>query len=309
MQKPDFRTIDLNLLLVLQDLLETRSTVLTAERLHMSQPAVSRALSRLRKVFGDKLLIKSVPTMVATEYALALSERLSKLLQEMEDFFEVPAFSPADAERTFRIATTDYGALAILPRLLKAVSKEAPRVSLAIHTLNRDVFGGLASGALDVVLIGDLDIPPNLHVRNIFSDHYLAAVPPGHPAASHIRDDTMDLDTYLAYPHVRISLVGDRDRTDRHFMEIGRKRWISVQLPYFGIADIIAVSADAILTMPSRAMLPLAKRERLATFVPPVDILRTPYHMVWHERTDSDIAARWLRQKILDVAEASDEGH
>lgn len=306
MRMPDLRSIDLNLLLVLRDLLETRSTVLTAERLHMSQPAVSRALSRLRKVFGDKLLIKSVPTMVATDYALGLSERLAKLLQNLEDFFEVPAFSPAEAERTFRIAVTDYGALAVLPRLLKAVSREAPKVSLSIYTLSRDVFGGLASGALDVVLIGDLDIPPNLHVRHIFADHYLAAIHPDHPAAGHIRDGSMDLDAYLNYPHVRISLVGDRDRTDRHFTEIGRRRRISVQLPYFGIADIIATSADAILTMPSRAMRPLAERSQLITFTPPVDINRTPYHMVWHERTDADIAATWLRTKIAEVADASD---
>lgn len=305
MRFPDLRNVDLNLLLVLHSLLETRSTVLTAQRLHMSQPAVSRALGRLRLLFDDKLLLKGAKTMVATDRALMLTGPLAKVLQNLGDFLEAPSFSPAETERVFRLATTDYGALALLPNLLKAVAEAAPKATIEVDTLNRDVFGALASGELDVILIGDLPIPPNLHVSHLFIDDYLSALRPSHPAAKHIRNGRMDLEVFLAHSHVRVSIFDDRSGTDEALLRLGLRRKISAQLPYFAVAAIVAASTNAILTIPSRAMRALATEHNLLTFRPPVDIAKADYRMIWHERTHTDAGAVWLRQKLMEAADAN----
>lgn len=302
MRFPDLRAVDLNLLLVLHNLLETRSTVLTAQRLHMSQPAVSRALGRLRILFDDKLLMKGARTMVATDRALMLAGPLAKVLQNLEDFLEAPRFSAAETERVFRIATTDYGALALIPNLLSAVADEAPRARIEVDTLNRDVFGALVTGDLDLVLIGDLPIPANLHVSHLFADDYLSAVRPSHPAATYIKNGRMSRDVYLAHSHVRVSIFDDRTGTDEALVHLGLSRKISAQLPYFAVAAIVAASTDAILTIPTRAMRPLAAAHGLVTFQPPVEIAEVRYRMIWHERTHADSGAVWLRQKMMEVA-------
>lgn len=303
MRFPDLRSVDLNLLLVLHSLLETRSTVLTAQRLHMSQPAVSRALARLRLLFDDKLLLKGAHAMIATDRALMLSGPLAELLRSLEGFFEAPSFSPSDTERVFRIATTDYGALALLPNLLKAVAATAPKSTIEVDTLSRDVFAALVSGDLDVVLIGDLPIPPNLRFSYLFTDDYLSAVRPSHPAAKHIVQGRMPLETYLSHSHVRVSIFDDRTGSDEALVHLGRSRRISAQLPYFAVAAIVAASTDGILTIPRRAMLRLADQHGLITFQPPIEIAQVQYRMVWHERTHADFGAVWLRQKIIEAAD------
>lgn len=308
MRFPDLRSVDLNLLLVLDSLLETRSTVLTAQRLHMSQPAVSRALARLRLLFDDKLLIKAARSMVATDRALALSGPLSAVLQSLEQFLGAPSFSPATTDRVFRIATTDYGALALLPNLLRTVAAEAPHATIEVDTLNRDVFGALASGDLDLILIGDLPIPANLHIRHLFTDDYLSAIRPSHPAARHIRKGHMELDIFLKHSHVRVSIFDDRTGTDEALGHVGRSRRISAQLPYFAVASIIAGVTDGILTIPRRAMQQLATHNRLITFTPPIDIAEVSYRMTWHERTHADSGAAWLRDKMVEAAASPVEG-
>ncbi len=308
MRFPDLRSVDLNLLLVLHSLLETRSTVLTAQRLHMSQPAVSRALARLRMLFDDKLLLKGARSMVATDRALALSGPLAKVLQSLENFLGAPSFAPAETDRVFRIATTDYGALALLPSLLQVVAAEAPKATIEVDTLNRDVFGALASGELDLILIGDLPIPANLHVSHLFTDDYLSAIRPSHPAAKRLRNGRMDLETFLAHAHARVSIFDDRTGTDEALVHLGRSRRISAQLPYFAVAAIVAALTDAILTIPRRAMQQLATQHRLVTFEPPIQIAQVSYRMIWHERTHADFGAIWLREKMVEAAEMPVEG-
>ncbi len=303
MRYPNLRTVDLNLLLVLHSLLETRSTVLTARRLGMSQPSVSRALQRLRTLFNDKLLMKGGRGMIATDHALSLAQPLVDVLRRLEEFLETPSFTPATAERRFRIATTDYGALALLPHLLSKVAAEAPNVRIEVDTLSRDVFDALASGGLDLILIGELPLPAHLRFQHLFTDEYEAAVRPDHPAVADIVGGGMALDAYMSHRHIRVQILNDHTGADVSLAHVGLERRIATQLPYFAVAAIVAATTDAILTIPRRAMRHLAKQYNLVTFIPPEEIVGFGYKAVWHERTDADFGAIWLREKVMEAVE------
>lgn len=308
MRFPDLHSVDLNLLLVLHDLMETRSTTVTAQRLNMSQPAVSRALARLRLLFDDVLLVKGPRGMVPTERALELMPPLADLLRHLEVFLEAPSFTPATTSRVFRLATTDYGAVAVVPALVGQLATTAPQAGLEVAPLGRDVFAALAAGDLDLVLIGDLPVPAPLHVAPLFADDYRGALRRGHPLAEAARADRVDLETYLGFPHVRVSIFDDRTGADEALAAIGRQRAIAAQLPYFGVAAVVAATSDAILTLPRRAMAPLARQQDLITFTPPLAIRGVAYRMVWHERTEADFGARWLRAQVLLAAESGTKG-
>ncbi|SDR59988.1 transcriptional regulator, LysR family [Rhizobiales bacterium GAS113] len=303
MRRTDLRHVDLNLLLVLHNLLETRSTVATAQRLNMSQPAVSRALARLRLLFDDKLLVKGAGSMLPTERALVLSNPLIGVLNGLEEFLEAPRFSPVTTERVFRIATTDYGALALLPNLLRLVATEAPRSAIEISAFSREAFRCLATGELELVLFSSGTAPSNLHSCHLFTDDYASAIRRGHPAAAHLRDGEMRLDAYLAYSHILVSVFGDRTGVvDEALVQIGRRRKIAAQLPYFATAALMTASTDAILTLPGRAMRQLSDANNLITFRPPLQIKSFDYRMIWHERSSADFGAVWLREKMAQAA-------
>lgn len=308
MRFPDLHSVDLNLLLVLHDLMETRSTTATAQRLNMSQPAVSRALGRLRLLFDDRLLVKAARGMVPTERALGLMPPLADLLRHLEGFLEAPGFAPATTTRVFRLATTDYGAVAVVPALVERMAAQAPGAGLEVAPLSRDVFAALAAGELDLVLIGDLPVPASLHLAPLFADTYRGALRREHPLAPLAREDRVDLDAYLAFPHVRVSIFDDRTGADEALARIGRTRRIAVQLPYFGVAAVVAATSDAVLTLPGRAMAPLARQQDLITFTPPLTIRDVAYRMAWHERTEADVGARWLREQVRLAAGRGEKG-
>jgi len=137
---------DLNLLVVLHSLLQTRSLTKTAATLGISQPAASRALAKLRVVFGDRLLVRGAGAMVPTQRAEDLAQPLSALLSQIEALIAAPIFDPASTDRLFRIATTDYGALAVLPGLMERFTREAPRAAVEIVQFSQEVFRSLADG-------------------------------------------------------------------------------------------------------------------------------------------------------------------
>ena len=152
MQKSNNEGLDLGSLKVLRSLFETRSTTRTAERLNMSQPAVSRALAKLRAALGDPILIKGPGGLIPTERAQDIHNRLVSALASLDDLLVRPTFEPTCSTRSFRIATTDYGALAVLPRLVRALADAAPAVSLEVLGFSTDVFRQLAEGRLEFVL-------------------------------------------------------------------------------------------------------------------------------------------------------------
>ena len=302
------RRIDLNALPVLYALLETRSVTLAAIKLNMTQPSVSRTLARLRVALRDKLLVKSGGGMTPTARGEALVAPLRAVLERMRTVVETPQFDPKSFERVFRIATTDYGALALAPPLAAIMAKRAPCAGFELVPISRDAFRGLAAGDVDLALYSDDSAPDNLHSRALFDETYTCLVRRTHPGVEATDQGGWTVERFIAFPHALVTVTGGRTGVvDEALSLLGAKRRIAVWLPYFITAALLVARTDLILTLPTRAAAALAKEHRLVTFSPPLDLPSFGYRMLWHERTDADLEAAWLRDQMAEAARAPSE--
>jgi len=302
MRSADLARVDLNLLVVLGTLLETRSVTRTAERLGMSQPAVSRALGKLRRIFNDTLMVKSARGMTPTVRAEAMVEPLAGILRGIEDFLVEPHFDPASSDRVFRIATTDYGALAVLPYLVPRFAREAPGGSIEIVPFSRDVFRSLAEGQVDMLLYSDNPVPGSFRTRDLFQETFTSLVRREHPVMDG-RDpgDEVSLESFAAWAHVLVSLFGGpTGPVDLALAEHGLKRRIALWVPYFATAAVITAASDLIVTMPSRVAQQLGPRLGLVELKTPPLAKPYGYRLLWHERTHCDLGAAWLRRLVIE---------
>lgn len=302
MLEQDLRKIDLNLLVVLKSLLATSSVGQTARLLGMSQPATSRALADLRVLFNDRLFVKSGSKMKPTPRALALIEPLESALASLMGVLEPPtSFEPALTQRRFRIATTDYGAIVVLPRLTARFFGAAPGAELDILPLRPESFDELGSSDLDLALYSDNPVPTALKATEIYRERFACLVRAGHPATQ-ASDGRIDLGVYLCHPHILVTVTGGRSGpVDRALAELGRVRKIGLVLPYFATAAFAAATSDLILTMPRRAAEGFADSMNLALLEPPFELGDFGYRMVWHERVHGDPGHTWLRRLIAEV--------
>ena len=296
MREMDNGGLDLASLRILRSLFETLSTTRTAERLNISQPAVSRALAKWREATGDPIMVKGPGGLIPTERAPEIQTRLTAALASLDDLLARPAFDPRKSTRAFRLATTDYGALAVLPRLVPALAEAAPSVSLEILGFSPDVFRQLGEGRADFVLYSDDETPLPLRSRRLFHEGYTSLVRADHPALARLTQ----LDEFLYWPHGLVSILGGRSGVvDDALAALGRTRRIALWLPYFATAAHIVAGTDMILTLPSRAAEPLAKAGGLAAFPPPLTLEGFAYQLLWHERSQADLGHKWLRDLIV----------
>ena len=308
--KDDLSRVDLNLLVVLLMLLETRSVTKTAERAGMSQPAVSRALAKLRVVFEDALLVKAGTVMRPTARGSALLEPLQKALAGIGDVLAVRApFDPSSTESVFRIATTDYGATVILPRLAGVMFSEAPKASIEIVPVDGQTFRQLGEMDVDLALYSDNPVPPSLRTRDLFRESFACLLRAGHPAIGRCEQGRLRLEDYLAFPHILVTVVGGRTGTvDTALAALGHSRHIAVRIPYFATAALVAGSSDLFLTIPRRAAEKFADDHRLQLMEPPIELSSFGYRMVWHERVHAEPDHIWLRRLILKTVRSARDG-
>lgn len=286
---------DLNMLAVLAHLLRTQSVTMTADRLGVSQPSVSRSLARLRELFNDPLLVRTARGMEPTRRAEELLEPLQQWLASGNALLSQPGFNPADLSRRFRIASTDFGVSAVLGPALPAIHQQAPGAAIDIQPLSADILMRLAAGELDMVISG-LDSDPSLaHERYLFTESFSCVLSPHHPLADKPAHVPLTTEEFLAYPH--ISMVISDTEFDRINMRLGKaaeQRRILARLPYFHAAPHIIGASDAIMTLPNRSALPLVQSHGLRCRKAPEFIGTFDYKLLWHERAHRDPAITWL---------------
>jgi len=303
MQKSDLLRRNVSHLVVFQSLLQTGNVTRTAKELHMSQPAVSRALSNLREMFDDPLFVRGPRGVAPTERARQLAGRVSDIVNEMTDLFSPEDFDVASTERTFRIATTDYGAGTVILDICKDLAEQAPHASLEILPFTSDVFRDLAEGTSDILLYVDAPVPDNLESEELFEESYSCICRKGHPVVRETENGVIPLNAFLAHPHALVTVFGGRyGLIDTLLKEQGLQRHIALRLPYFSTAPLIVARSNMLLTLPTRTAKHFAAMADMECLQAPLEIENFRYVQVWHKRTDLDPALVWLRQLIKSHA-------
>ncbi|MFC3228859.1 LysR family transcriptional regulator [Marinibaculum pumilum] len=301
----NLRSVDLNLLVVLDALLAECNVSRAGRRIGLSQPATSAALGRLRQIFGDPLLVRAGRGLVRTRVADDLVIPLRETLGQVERLIvERPEFDPGTADRSFTISASDYATLVLLAPFVRALAAEAPGITVDLLPRFRDVNELLTSDRADIViepreLIGTSRFPS----RPLYSDRWLCAVDPGNPL---VDGDRLSLSQYLRLPHITYGIGLDRQPSlaDQHLAGLGLKRRIEVTLESFLLVPFFLHGTGMVSVMLERAVRALSDHAPVRTLEPPVALPDIHEDMFWHPRHTHDPGHRWLRRRLQAAADA-----
>jgi DNA-binding transcriptional LysR family regulator len=270
-----------------------RSVTRAAERLHITQPAVSNSLRRLRDLFGDALFVRSAagmtPTPVAENVARGIRDSL-RLLQG--SIASIGEFDPVDSRQNFVISLSDMAQTLLLPRLFDTISRQAPGVTLeCVNVARGEVELELAAGRIDIALDVPNPTARQLNQLHLMRDRYVCAVSTHHPLAG----ESLSLDDYLACKHIHVS--GRRrglGHVDIALGRLGLKRSIHLWLRDYATATAIEKESDLALTLPYR----LALQYGLTTAELPFVVEALDWCLFWHRSADEEPSNRWLRERV-----------
>mgnify|MGYP003436098938 CR=1 FL=1 len=297
---------DLNLLVVFDAVARFGSVTAAARHLALSQPAVSHALNRLRAATGDALFTRSGRGLVPTARAEAMRAIVRDLVSGAESILAPQTFAPATSDQVFRIGTSDYAALALIPQVLGFLTANAPNVRLDLLPAGRDALSQLEVGKLDLSFWGaDPPSAPFLH-QTLFDEHYVGVVRAGHPILA--RPGKVSLADYLRYNHAVVSLqTPGSNAIDRALTGRGLTRRVGLSSHSFAGNLASLPRTDLIASLPTR--LCRALPPDLVLFDLPLPVPSYVYGLVWHSRTDVLASHAWLRCAIAQaVAAPGDSG-
>lgn len=295
------RNIDLNLLLVFDVLYRTRNTTRAGEQLHLTQPAVSNALKRLRDRFDDVLFVKSATGMEPTPRADAIAQFVDEAFASIRLAMQAgQTFDPATTARTFRLYLSDIGQSVFIPPLAARLRQAAPNIRLSTHYVPLETAQQMMKlGQLDLAIGNFAGLHADFVQQKLFDEHYVALVGRGHPQIG----ATLSLDQFFAAEHIDYTpTAGSHARfeaeRDALFVKAGKTRNVMLRLAHsFGIGRIVA-SSDLIACVPSRVAGALAYSEDVRAVALPFDIPPVDISQFWHERSHRDDGHQWLRSLI-----------
>ncbi|MFJ8827487.1 LysR family transcriptional regulator [Streptomyces sp. NPDC102467] len=295
--------VDLNLLAPLAALLEEQHVSHAAELARMSQPAMSRALQRLRDTLGDELLVRTPGGYRLTPRAERVQRQLRAVLPRLESLFAPEEFDPAVAAEAFRIAGTDY-ARVFAPAVFQRVFQESPRSTLNFRTWHNAIYDDLDRGVVDLVFYGGPGPGPGpgtaLRTEHLFDDRFVCLLSADHPLADR---PEITLEEYLGAAHVIVGTTGERQTAIEGRLEgLGARRRAGLTVPYHSLAAHSVPGTRLILTLPARLLAQQRPDAGIRILPAPEEIRPLQYQMAWHPRLDGDLGQRWLRDSVRAVA-------
>jgi DNA-binding transcriptional LysR family regulator len=291
------RDVDLNLLRVFDAVLREGGVTPAAALLGLTQPAGANALSRLRKVFGDALFVRTSAGMEATPFSRELAEPVRQALALLESALaHGPGFDPAGATRTFRFYMSDVGQVEFLPPLVERVQREAPGVRLEAVALDVDDIGAaLGAGGLDLAIGFLPGLGPPVRRRGLFRDPYVCLMRAGHPIAS------LTKKKFLEASHALVTYRGGHRVIEEALERAGVARHIALRVPHFTVVPMVLERTDLILTLPARVAAVFERRGSLRSLPLPIAIPPAEVAVHWHERFEGDPGNRWLREQAIEL--------
>ncbi len=298
----DLQGLDLNLLVVLDALLSTRSVTEAARRLHLSQSATSHALARLREALGDALLVRGRGGLTPTVRAQQMAAPVKVALEAVREAVARPRpFDPWTARRGFTVGGADYSEFVLLPALMRRMGAVAPGIDIAIHIGGAELTDDLTDGACDLGIGVDRSTHdrPGIRTRALFAERLVCVVRKDHPALAR----RWTPQRFAAMDHALIAPGGrPGGAVDLALAELGLQRRVALMTPHFLAAPFVVAQTDLVLTLPERVALAFAAVVPLVVVPPPLPLPGFSIVLLWHERTHDDPAHRWLRQQIAELA-------
>lgn len=295
--------MDLNLLRVFQAISEEQSLTLAGERLHLSQPAVSYALRRLRTIFNDPLFIRTKVGMQPTPSAIELAKPVSRALQAVQDALSyAEQFVPAKSTRTFSISMTDAAEMFFLPPLCEYMREHAPLARIHVEQVPKAAIEEtLRTGQLDFA-IGNLPLLKSATLyTSLFRETYVCVTRKrkGLPARK-----ALTINEFLALSHVQVqSAESSHHQLENVFREQGVDRPIALEVPHFSVLPSILARSDLAVSLPLGIAKLFNTAQQFSIYELPVKVPEAEVTLHWHQDFDGDAGNRWMRQAIVDVLE------
>ena len=292
--------LDLNLLPPLDALLRKRNVTHAAAEVGLSQPAMSRALARLREIFDDEILVRAGRSFVLTPRAAGLAPRVAAALGEIRALYKEPSFDPLAERRVIRIAAIDVQTILFCGPLMTRLRREAPGLELRIEGYGADIFARIESGATDLAFaLTTSPLPPGVNSEFIASDRLALVMRRGHPAAK----KKWRIADYGRYDHVGVTVLGDgRSELDARLAAVGVTRNIPLVTPHFAAALAAVATSDLVTTISRALARRFADSFDLAVLSPPFPDTELHSTLVWSAVKNGDKLLTWLRGRIGEVA-------
>ncbi|SDH54418.1 DNA-binding transcriptional regulator, LysR family [Vibrio xiamenensis] len=299
--------IDLNLLVCLKVLIEELNVTRAAQRLYLSQSAVSKSLAKLRTQFDDPLFTRHSYGLKPTPRALYLKPKLDVLIHHLEHISEPEVFDPQTSDYRFEIASVESVYPLIMPHFLEDIFRLAPNVTLSTHVWSDQTFKQIQSGQLDFGLTGkDIESSESQHTMitpddicemEIYRDTHMCMMRAGH----HALTQEWNLETFLKLRHVQVRCDGsERWLLDYRLADMGRKRNIAITVPDFNSAASLCNHTDFIFTAPRHFVQLTAKQLGMEIRPLPLECPPMAYTLFWHRDRAKDPALHWLKNMIED---------
>ncbi|HXW28316.1 MAG TPA: LysR family transcriptional regulator [Xanthobacteraceae bacterium] len=312
MTERNLRGIDLNLLVVFDALMAERHVTRAARHNGLSQPAMSKALNRLRHLLDDRLFERREGRMEPTPRALELAGPIHSALSDISRTLTLQSpLDPRQIVATLRIATIDLHQTTLLPALVAALRRDAPGVDIQVRAIERHrLHDQLAMGELDLAIAPPLVGMRDLRAEPLWMDHLVTLIGADNPIAL-----PMTLDTFAAAPHVvdagHVQVAPDGQGTslvDSILAERGLRRRIAVVLPSSAGVPFVVAATDLIATLPNRIIKDLATIPEVRVIPAPLPRVEVSPHIIWHPRTQNAPLCSWLRAVIKQIAAVLEGG-
>jgi len=291
--------VDLNLLKSLEVLLDERHISRAAARAHVTQPAMSRTLARLRVACDDELLVRAPGGYELTPRGRALQEELGTVMPALRAIFEGTSFDPLTATDVVRIAASDYPVTMLGDRLFPDFTAEAPLMSLIVTPVVPSTFADLDQGRIDLVLT-PIAAPAHLERHALFTEDFVCVLSRSHPLTS----DRLTVDELASYSHASVGGMHPQQTIVMDQLEhLGAHATAEIRVPSF-TAAIAAVRGTRLIAVVPRRFAERFADPGLRIAEAPHEIVGFTYWMLWHPRVADDRAHRWLRSLVISVVAA-----
>jgi DNA-binding transcriptional LysR family regulator len=294
-------SIDLNLLVVFDAIMKERNITRAAQRVGLSQPAMSSALSRLRKTFNDPLFVRTARGMQPTPYAELLAPPIQRACELVASSLTLgAAFDPRASMRTFTVYLTDIGQGIFLPKLLPVLEDRAPRVRMKVLRIpERGAHEAMAAGDVDLAVGLFPDLKAGFFQQRLYRDEFVCLIRADHPRAR----GGISVKQFAEMRHAVVSTAGTGHEAaiERAFAEQRQHRRVALTLPHWMAVPIIVARTDYIVTVPRRLAVAFAAFPGITIVDPPIRIEPFDIRQHWHERYHHDPANRWLRALVAEL--------